>query len=222
MAAIEWDKIGKRFFETGVDRGVLYILNEEDKYSNGVAWNGLITVTEKPSGAEQTPQFADNMKYLTITSPEEFGITIEAFSYPEEFESCDGTASPVKGVRIGQQIRHKFGFVYRTIIGNDTKNTDLGYKLHLIYNCIATPSERSYKTVNESPEAITFSWEANTTPIAIKGFKPSASVILDSIGTPPDKLKLIEDKLYGTESTNPTLPMPDEILAILKSTESGV
>lgn len=218
MTVITWDKTGEHFFETGADHGVLYPMGDDNQYKEGVAWNGLVSVSEKPSGAEQSAQYADNIKYLNITSAEEFAATIEAFTYPKEFEICDGTASPVEGVTIGQQSRQQFGFSYRTKVGNDTKGADLGYKLHLIYNCTAAPSERSYKTINESPEAITFSWEVKTTPVSVKDFKPTASLVIDSTKVSKDAMKKIEEKLYGTETAKATLPSPDEVIALVKGT----
>ena len=215
MAKLVWDESGKRVYETGVRNGVLYVQGEEGAYGNGVAWNGLTAVTESPSGAEPTALYADDIKYLELFSAEEFGATIEAYTYPEEFEACDGSASLGTGVTIGQQDRKAFGLCYRTVVGNDVQGNNLGYKLHLIYGAKAKPSEKAYQTVNDSPEAITFSWEVSTTPVNVAGFKPTASVIIDSTKILPEKLKLIEDKLYGTESAEPTLPLPDEIKQII-------
>lgn len=217
MTKIEWDKEGTHFFETGVDHGVLYVANENG-FANGVPWNGLTAVTEKPSGAEANAQYADNIKYLTITSAEEFSATIEAFTYPKEFEVCDGSAEPTAGVSIGQQSRKKFCLAYRTKVGNDVKGDDYGYKLHIIYNCMAAPSEKKYATVNESPEAITFSWELSTTPVSVTDYKPTASVVIDSAKVGPEKMKQIEEKLFGSDSAEPTVVMPDEIVTLLKST----
>lgn len=211
MAKLVWDESGKRVYETGVRNGVLYVQGNEGAYGNGVAWNGLTAVTESPSGAEPTALYADDIKYLELFSAEEFGATIEAYTYPEEFEACDGSASLGKGVTIGQQDRKAFGLCYRTVVGNDIKGNENGYKLHLIYGAKAKPSEKAYSTVNDSPEAITFSWEVSTTPVNVAGFKPTASITIDSTKIEPAKLKAIEDKLYGTVSEEPTLPLPDEI-----------
>lgn len=215
-----WDKSGEHYYETGVDHGVLYPLSAEG-YNKGVVWNGLTAITESPSGAESNPQYADNIKYLDLISAEEFGATIEAYTYPEEFELCDGTASPVPGVTIGQQARQKFGLCYRTKIGNDTVGQDYGYKYHLIYGASATPSDRNYQTINESPEAISFSWEISTTPVEVEGYKPTASMTIDSTKVDPAKLKALEDILFGTdggdmgEGTEARLPMPAEVFTIL-------
>ena len=215
MAKLVWDESGKRVYETGVRNGVLYVQDEQGAYTKGVAWNGLTAVTESPSGAEPTALYADDIKYLELFSAEEFGATIEAYTYPEEFEACDGSASLGKGVTIGQQDRKAFGLCYRTVIGNDIKGNENGYKLHLIYGAKAKPSEKAYATVNDSPEAITFSWEVSTTPVNVAGFKPTASITIDSTKIDSVKLKAIEDKLYGTESAEPTLPLPDEIKQII-------
>ena len=215
MAKLVWDESGKRLYETGVEKGVLYVQGENGTYGNGVAWNGLTAVTESPSGAEPTALYADDIKYLELFSAEEFGATIEAYTYPEEFEACDGSASLGTGVTIGQQDRKAFGLCYRTIVGNDVKGNEHGYKLHLIYGAKAKPSEKAYATVNDSPEAVTFSWEVSTTPVNVAGFKPTASVTIDSTKIQPDKLKAIEDKLYGTENQEPTLIMPDEIKQLI-------
>ena len=197
MSKIIWDATGDRLYETGIDKGVLYPINGEGKYTPGVAWNGLTGVTESPSGAEATALYADNIKYLSLYSAEEFGATIEAYTYPKEFESCDGSAELGEGVVIGQQTRKVFGLCYRTLVGNDVDAQDHGYKLHLIYGCMASPSEKGYQSVNDSPEAITFSWEVTTTPVNVAGFKPTASLIIDSTKIKEDKLKKIEDILYG-------------------------
>lgn len=219
MAKLEWDEIGKRFYETGVDRGVLYLPNETGAYVKGVAWNGLVTVSESPSGAESNAQYADNIKYLDLISKEEFGASIEAFTYPDEFAECDGTAelTGAAGVFLSQQSRKSFGFSYRTLIGNDTKGTDLGYKLHLVYGCKATPSEKSRTTVNDSPEAVTFSWEVTTTPVnvGIENHKPTSHIVIDSTKIAPEKLAKIEEALYGGESKEPNLPLPKDILALV-------
>jgi hypothetical protein len=217
MAKIVWDESGKRLYETGVKNGVLYIQDETGAYNKGVAWNGLTAVTESPSGAEATPLYADDIKYLELFSAEEFGATIEAYTYPEEFEACDGSASLGTGVTIGQQDRKTFGLCYRTVLGNDVKSNEYGYKLHLIYGAKAAPSEKGYQTINDSPEAITFSWEVTTTPVNVAGFKPTASVTIDSTKIDPEKLKKIEDMLYGEGATDAKLPLPDELKTILTS-----
>ena len=216
MAKLVWDESGKRLYETGVRNGVLYVQGESGRYEKGVAWNGLTAVTESPSGAEPTALYADDIKYLELFSAEEFGATIEAYTYPEEFEACDGSASLGEGVTIGQQDRKAFGLCYRTIVGNDVKGNENGYKLHLIYGAKAKPSEKAYATVNDSPEAVTFSWEVTTTPVNVAGFKPTASVTIDSTKIEAGKLKAIEDKLYGTQDQEPTLLLPDEIAQIVK------
>ena len=216
MAKLVWDESGKRVYETGVRNGVLYVQGENGQYENGVAWNGLTAVTESPSGAEPTALYADDIKYLELFSAEEFGATVEAYTYPEEFEACDGSASLGKGVTIGQQDRKAFGLCYRTVVGNDVKGNEHGYKIHLVYGAKAKPSEKAYATVNDSPEAVTFSWEVTTTPVNVAGFKPTASVTIDSTKIEAGKLKAIEDKLYGTETQEPTLLLPDEIAQIVK------
>ena len=217
MAKLVWDKTGERLYETGVSHGVLYVQDSTGAYPAGVAWNGLTAVTESPSGAEATPLYADDIKYLELRSAEEFGATIEAYTYPTEFEACDGSAELAKGVTIGQQDRKTFGLCYRTIVGNDVKKNDLGYKLHLIYGATASPSEKGYQTVNDSPEAITFSWEVTTTPINVDGFKPTSSLTIDSTKVDKSKLDALEAKLYGAESAEATLPTPDEVAAIFKA-----
>lgn len=214
MSKLVWDQAGQRFYETGVDQGVLYVMNE-GTYGTGVAWNGLVSVTESPSGAEASPVYADNIKYLNLVSAEEFGASIEAFTCPPEFYECDGSAEVADGVMIGQQDRKTFGLAYRTMIGNDTEGTKLGYKLHLIYGCLAAPAEKQYSTVNDSPEAMTLSWEITTTPVAVKGFKPTACVTIDSTKVPAEKLALLEVKLFGSDDAEPTLPMPDEIVTLI-------
>ena len=212
MAKIEWDKTGERLYETGVKNGVLYV-QEGGAYPKGVAWNGLTAVTESPSGAEATPLYADDIKYLNLISTEEFGATIEAYTYPDEFAECDGSASLAEGVMIGQQARKTFGLCYRTTIGNDTDGNDHGYKLHIIYGALAAPSEKAYATINDSPEAITFSWEVTTTPVNVTGAKPTASITIDSTKAAPEKLAALEKILYGDTNTetNARLPLPDEI-----------
>lgn len=216
MAKIVFDQSGERFYETGVKNGVLYVQNENGEYGNGVAWNGLTAITESPSGAEATPLYADDIKYVELTSAEEFGATIEAYTYPEEFEACDGSASLVEGITIGQQDRVAFGLCYKTVVGNDVRGNDLGYKLHLIYGAKAAPSERAFQTINDSPEAITFSWEITTTPVNVTGFKPTANLVIDSTKVDSAKLALIEEKLFGSDSEEPVLPLPDEIVALMK------
>ena len=217
MPKLVWDETGKRLYETGVSKGVLYVQTDDGTYGNGVAWNGLTAVNESPSGAEATPLYADDIKYLELTSTEEYGASIEAYTYPEEFEQCDGSAELGAGVTIGQQPRKAFGFCYRTLIGNDVKNNDYGYKIHIVYGAKAAPSEKAYQTVNDSPEAITFSWELTTTPVNVAGHKPTACVTIDSTKVTPDKLKSIEEALYGSETAEPKLLLPDEIAAIIKA-----
>jgi len=222
MAELKWDQVGERVYETGVDHGVLYLPNAQGVYDSGYAWNGLVTVTESPSGAEASPQYADNIKYLNLISAEEFGATIEAFTYPDEFALCDGTAVPTAGVTIGQQTRRSFGLSYRTLKGNDLLNTDYGYKLHLIYGAQAAPTEKAYNTINESPEAITFSWETTTTPVEVPGFKPTASITVDSTAVDATALAALEDILYGTAGTEPRLPLPAEVIALFSGTVTVV
>lgn len=214
MAKIVWDQTGERLYETGVKNGVLYV-QEGGIYPKGVAWNGLTAVTESPSGAEATPLYADDIKYLNLMSAEEFGATIEAYTYPDEFMQCDGSASIATGVYVGQQSRNAFGMAYRTVIGNDVVNNEFGYKLHLIYGALAAPSEKAYSSINDSPEAITFSWEVTTTPVNVNGFKPTASVVIDSTKCDPEKLKALEAILYGSESEEARLPLPDEIVTLM-------
>ena len=221
MPEITWDGAGEKAYEVGVDHGVLYVPNALGVYTPGVAWNGLISVTESPSGAEATKSYADNIPYLTMVSAEEFGATIEAYTYPDEFAVCDGTVEPVAGVAVGQQPRKAFGFSYRTKIGNDTNGMNAGYKLHLVYNALAAPSEKAYATVNDSPEPITFSWSVSTTPIAVTGFKPTATLTIDSTRVDPVKLKLVEDALYGGGSSEPKLLLPDEVVALVGLKAAG-
>ena len=214
MAKIEWDKTGERLYETGVKNGVLYV-QEAGAYPKGVAWNGLTAVTESPSGAEATPLYADDIKYLNLLSAEEFGATIEAYTYPDEFAECDGSASLADGVMIGQQARKTFGLCYRTAIGNDIDGNDHGYKLHIIYGALAAPTEKAYATINDSPEAITFSWEVTTTPVNVTGAKPTASITIDSTKATPEKLAALEKILYGDTEVEARLPLPDEIKTLM-------
>lgn len=215
MAKLVWNEAGKRLYETGVDRGVLYVSDGNGRYQKGVVWNGLVSVNESPSGAEATPLYAGNIKYVELMSNEEFGASIEAYTYPEEFEQCDGSAELAEGVTIGQQPRKSFGLCYRTKIGNDTAGDEHGYKIHLIYGAKAAPTEKSYTTINDSPEAITFSWEITTTPIEVAGHKPTATLTIDSTKVSPTTLAAIENKLYGDTATEATLPTPAEILALI-------
>lgn len=217
-----WDETGKKLYETGVSKGVLFVKDDTGKYTAGVAWNGLTSVNENPSGAEASPIYADNVKYLNLMSAEEFGATIEAYTYPDEFAACDGSAEVAAGVMIGQQSRKGFGFAYRTEIGDDIVGTDKGYKLHLIYNCQAAPSSKTYQTINESPEAMTFSWEISTTPApAPSGFKPTAKITIDSTKVDAGKLAAFEAKLYGAESTPATLPTVAEVVEMFKAEIGG-
>lgn len=211
MARLTWDATGTHLYETGVRRGVLYLQNNNGTYGTGIAWNGITAITENPSGAEATKIYADDIKYLNLYSAEEFGATIEAYTYPDEFAQCDGSASPVAGMNIGQQSRKSFGFCYRTAIGNDVAGEDYGYKIHILYGCKASPSEKSYQTINDSPDAIAFSWEVTTTPVEVSGYKPTACVIIDSTKCDAAKLEALEDTLYGSAGGNPTLPLPDAI-----------
>lgn len=214
MAKLVWDQTGERLYETGVKQGVLYI-KENGIYDNGVAWNGLTAITESPSGAETTPLYADDIKYLNLLSTEEFSATIEAYTYPDEFMQCDGSAPLSTGVYIGQQSRKTFGMCYRTVLGNDEDNNDYGYKLHLIYGCLAAPSEKGYSTINDSPEAITFSWEVSTTPENVTGHKPTATITIDSTKADKAKLTALEAILYGSEAKEPRLPLPDEVASLM-------
>lgn len=214
MAKLVWDQTGERLYETGVKNCVLYIPTD-GVYSKGVAWNGITAVNESPSGAEPNPLYADDIKYLNLLSTEEFGASIEAYTYPDEFAQCDGSASIAKGVSIGQQTRKTFGLCYRTTLGNDTEGNDYGYKLHFIYGALAAPSEKAYATINDSPEAITFSWEISTTPVEVTGYKPTASLTIDSTAADPTKLAALEDILYGTAETEARLPLPNEIATLM-------
>lgn len=222
MAELKWDQVGERVYETGVDHGVLYLPDSAGNYDTGVAWNGLVSVTESPSGAEASPQYADNIKYLNLVSAEEFGATIEAFTYPDEFAQCDGTAAPTPGVLIGQQSRRIFGLSYRSRVGNDVDGTDFGYKLHLIYGALAAPTEKGYTTINDSPEAITFSWEVSTTPVEVPGFKPTAQLTVDSTKVDADALDALEALLYGTPGTDPQLPLPATVIGLFAGTITEV
>lgn len=223
MSKIEWDKTGEKLYETGVKNGVLYLPDESGAYTNGVAWNGLTSVKESPSGAEATPLYADDIKYLELTSAEEFGGTLECYTYPDEFAECDGSAEVAPGVIIGQQNRKTFGLCYRTTLGNDVKSNEYGYKLHLIYGAKASPSEKAYSTINDSPEAITFSYEITTTPVNVTGYKPTASLIVDSTKVGAEKMAALEAILYGKDgvesspNNNPRLPLPDEVITLLKN-----
>jgi hypothetical protein len=215
MSKLVWDQSGKRLYETGVDHGVLYPIQTGGVYSKGVAWNGLTAVTESPSGADVNDIYADNMKYLGLVGAEKFGATVEAYTYPDEFAECDGSVELVKGATIGQQNRKVFGMVYRTVVGNDVDGNEHGYKLHLIYGATAAPSEKAYNTINEDPEAITFSWELSTTPVNVTGHKPTASLTIDSTKADPAKLAELEKILFGDTETEPRLPLPDEIAQLL-------
>lgn len=228
MAQLKWDQTGERTYETGVDHGVLYIPDAQGDYNDGVAWNGLTTVTESPSGAEASAQYADNIKYLNLVSAEVFGATVEAFTYPDEFAQFDGTATPSPGVAVGQQSRKVFGLSYRSQVGNDIDGTDHGYKLHLVYGCQAAPSEKAYGTVNDSPSAIAFSWTITTTPVGLstevdgKQLKPTSLITIDSSKVDADGLSALEDALYGTAGTDPRLPSPDDVLAFFSGTVTEV
>lgn len=228
MSRLTWDNTGERYYETGVKQGVLYPIQTDGKYSVGVAWNGLTAVTESPSGAEATALYADDIKYLNLISTEEFGATIEAYTYPDEFAECDGSAALADGIMLGQQKRKTFGLCYKTTVGNDVDGNDYGYKLHLIYGCLAAPSEKAYATINDSPEAITFSWEVSTTPVNVAGFKPTSQITIDSTKIAEGKkakLTELEDILYGKDGTGDgqtgavvaRLPLPDEIKTLFES-----
>lgn len=226
MSVLEWDQVGERLYETGVDHGVLYIPNAQGAYSTGFAWNGLVTVTESPSGAEASPQYADNIKYLNLVSAEEFGATVEAFTYPEEFAQCDGSASPEAGVSLGQQSRKSFGLVFRSRVGNDLDGTDHGYKLHLIYGATAAPSEKAYGTINDSPEALTFSWELSTSPVGVGlvggvEYKPTAAVVVDSTKVDAAALTELENLLFGTAGADPQLPLPAAVIDLFVGTTTA-
>lgn len=221
MTALKWDQTGERLYETGVKKGVLYPQEENGTYPLGVAWNGLTAVTESPSGAEATPLYADDIKYLNLLSTEEFAATVEAYMYPDEFKKCNGELEIADGVTIGQQKRKAFGMCYRTVLGNDVDNDEYGYKLHIIYGALAAPSEKAYSTVNDSPEPTTMSWELSTTPVSVTGGKPTASITIDSTKADPAKLAALELILYGKDGSpdggsNPRLPLPDEIAELMK------
>ena len=216
MSALVWDATGERLFETGVDHGVLYVSDGNGGYDSGVVWNGLTGVTNSPDGAEPTDLWADNIKYATLRSAETFGATIEAYTYPDEFAECDGSATVATGVYIGQQTRKSFGFCYRTKVGSDTDTDATKYKIHVIYNATASPSERAYETVNDSPDAITFSWEITTTPVNVTGYKPTSEIVINVWELDSSKKTALENKLYGTDNTDPTLPDPDTLLGLVR------
>lgn len=218
---LKWDQTGEKTYETGVSNGVLYPQKSDGSYDHGVAWNGLSSVNESPSGAEPTKIYADNIAYLTLISAEEFGATVEAYTYPDEFAECDGSAEVADGVTVGQQDRKPFGMAYKTIVGNDTEKNAHGYKLHVIYGATAAPSEKSYGTVNDSPEAITFSWELTTTPVEVADYKPTASITIDSTKADKEKLKALEDILFGSEEAEARLPLPDEIITLMKTVQAA-
>lgn len=222
MSVLTWDEVGERRFETGVDHGVLYVRASDGSYPQGVPWNGLTAVNEAPTGAEANAVYADNMKYLNLISAEEFEATIEAFTYPLEFEACDGSAEVAPGLTIGQQPRKTFGFAYRTLIGNDVEGTDLGEKIHLVYGALASPTEKARATVNDTPEATPFSWSVTTTPVPITGFKPSAKLTINSLEVAPDRYKDLKDAIYGTVATEAHLPTPSEVMAILEDDRTVV
>ena len=216
MAKLVFNNVGDRLFETGVKNGVLFVMGDNGQYEKGVVWNGLTAVTEKPTGADPTNLYADDIKYVVLYGEEEFEATIEAYTYPAEFEACDGSAALAEGVSVGQQARKQFAFCYRTTLGNDEKGQNFGYKIHIIYGCTAKPSEKAYSTINDSPEAVTFSWDVTTVPVPVEGMKPTSSVVIDSTRVESGKLKSLEDKLYGTEDAEPTLPLPDAIKTLLQ------
>ena len=216
MPKLEWDKSGEKLYETGVKNCALYVFRN-NAYDKGIAWNGITGITESPSGAEASPLYADDIKYLNLISNEDFGATLEAYTYPKEFEECDGTAEISNGVSIGQQNRKTFGLVYKTTLGNDVDGNSYGYKIHVIYGCLAAPSEKAYASINDSPEAITFSWELSTTPVEVNGFKPTSTITIDSTKIDAAKLKKLEDKLYGSETGEATLLLPNEIMALLSA-----
>lgn len=215
MSKLVWDKIGERFYETGTKNGVLYVRDETGAYPEGVVWNGLIGISQSPSGAEPTALWADDSKYLNIISAEEFGATIEAYTYPPEFGECNGEAFLAPGVSIGQQKRKTFGLSYKTVVGNDVDENEHGYKIHLIYGAVAATSEKAYTTINDSPEAMTLSWEVSTTPVEVPGYKPTALLTIDSTKVDPVKLAALEDILYGSTTTEARLPLPEEVVTLV-------
>lgn len=217
MTKMQWDQVGKRFYETGTSEGALFLLGAEGSYETGVPWNGLIGVTQSPSGAEATKLYANNAKYLELYSNEEFGGTINAYTYPDEFKACEGSAEIAKGVVASQQQRSTFGMVYKTIIGNDVKGNSYGYKLHLVYGAKVSPTEKSYSSVNDNPEAIEFSWEFSTTPVSVPGFNPTSHLEIDSTTADPTKLAELEKKIYGDEVGEPTLPLPEEVISLMSA-----
>lgn len=219
---LAWDQVGERKFETGIDRGVLYIPDAGGAYIDGVPWNGLTTVTEKPTGASPNKKYADNIPYLNLYSAEEFGATIEAITFPNEFEQFDGVAIPTPGIAVGQQTRRSFGLCYRSLVGNDITGIDFGYKLHLVYGCTASPSERAYSTVNDSPDTIAFSWDVATQPVAVPGLKPSAIITVDSTEVSGARLADLEDILYGAEGVDPSLPLPAALIALFSGAVAEV
>lgn len=219
MPKLEWDKTGEKYMELGVDQGVLYVMNSDGTYNAGVAWNGLVTVTESPEGAEPNDIYADNIKYASLRSAETFGFTIEAYQSPSEFDVCDGMASPAAGISVGQQARASFGFVYRTKVANDTStDNEEDYKLHIVWGATASPSEKAYETVNDSPEPITLSWECDTTPVSVTGYKPVSTIVIDSRTANSTKLTNLENQLFGTVNTDPTLPSPSDVIGIFTAT----
>jgi hypothetical protein len=218
MTKVTWDQVGDRTYETGVDHGVLFIPDSGGVYDTGFAWNGLTTVTEKPTGADANPQYADNIKYLNLIAAEEFGATIEAFTYPLEFAQCDGTAAPTPGVTVGQQTRKSFGLAYRTLLGNDIDGSDYGYKLHLVYGALASPTEKAHATVNDKPEAMAFSWDVTTTPVEVPGYKPTAVMSIDSTVVDAGGLASLENVLYGSAGVDPRLPTPEEVIGFFSGT----
>lgn len=222
MPRLTWHEAGTKVYETGLDRGVLYLRNNQGEYADGESWNGLISVTESPSGAEPTKEYADNNVYLTLMSVEEFGATIECYTYPDSFASCNGEAEPVNGVFVGQQDRETFGFTYRTLVGNDIDSNNHGYKIHLVYGALASTSDKAYNTVNDSPEAVNFSYEVTTTPVEVEGMKPSALLTIDSTKVPAAGLTALEAALYGSEGgEDPRLPLPNEVLELLDVAPAG-
>lgn len=221
MPKLVWDQTSERLYETGVDHGVLFVQKPDGTYNTGVAWNGLTAVTESPSGGDENKIYADNINYVSLRATEDFGATIEAYTYPDEWGVCDGSAEPAEGVFIGQQKRNAFGFVYRTRIGNDTEMDAHGYKLHLVYNATASPSEKNYQTVNDSPEAITFSWEVTTTPVPVEGYRPTAQITIDSTKVDAAKLKTFEETIFGSENGESTLPSPELVIKAFKTTTEG-